>query len=194
MKDSYYDELRLDRELAEKGKVFLFGEIEYTGVERVFKLLDIAEESDSDTVRMYISSYGGDLFASLSLYERLNTLKKPVVCVGMGGCFSGAATVLQSGDMRLMGDTGWLMLHEIQGEFSGGVTEHEEQLQVSKKLMEVVAEILSSKSKLSKEQVLEMIKKREKWIKAEEALELGLVDGLLPSGKGLDIKRKRRKR
>lgn len=194
MKSDYYDELRLDRELADRGKIYLFGEIEYSSVERMFKLLDIANEGDAETIRVYISSYGGDLFASLAVYDRLRTMSKPVVTVGMGGCFSGAAVVLQGGDVRLLSDDGWLMLHEIQNEVSGGVTEHEEQVEVSRRLLDVVAGILSSRSKVGKDQVLEMIRKREKWIKGEEALSLGFVDGLLPSGKGLENPKKKVKK
>ncbi|MDW7974904.1 MAG: ATP-dependent Clp protease proteolytic subunit [Sulfolobales archaeon] len=192
---TYYDDFKLDHDLAKRGKVFLFGTIDHEKAERICKVVELAVMSNVESVRLYISCEGGDLFYGMSIYEVLRAVPVPVVTFAVGGCFSAAALVLQAGDVRIMSDRSWLMLHEFyQDYFRGTVTEFEEALEVNRKILDDMIQALVERSKVTAEWLKERIKKRDFWLRSSEAYDMGFVDMLVPSGRGLESLKKLKKK
>ena len=84
--------------LLENRIVFLQGEI-YTGNanELVMKLLYLQSENRKKDIHFYMNSPGGDVIATLAIYDVMQILTCPVATYCVGQCASGAAVLLCGG-------------------------------------------------------------------------------------------------
>ena len=84
--------------LLENRIVFLQGEI-HTGNanEVVMKLLYLQSENKRKDINFYINSPGGDVIATLAIYDVMQILNCPVATFCVGQAASGAAVLLAGG-------------------------------------------------------------------------------------------------
>src|SRR4026208_1231251 len=84
--------------LLENRIVFLQGEI-YTGNanEVVMKLLYLQSETRRKDIHFYVNSPGGDVAATLAIYDTMQILSCPVCTYCVGQAASGAAVLLAGG-------------------------------------------------------------------------------------------------
>ncbi len=78
-------------------RVFI-GDIDATSVDYAIKGLYLMEtESTERPCEMFISSYGGEVYDALALYDVMNTLKCPIHTFSYGKCMSAAPLLLAAG-------------------------------------------------------------------------------------------------
>src|SRR6476469_6488181 len=108
IKDSYsYQNYQRQRQLTlgdlllENRIVFLQGEI-YTGNanEVVMKLLYLQSENRRKDIHFYVNSPGGDVAATLAIYDTMQMLSCPVCTYCVGKAASGAAVLLAASKGR----------------------------------------------------------------------------------------------
>ncbi len=174
-------QLTLGDLLLENRIVFLQGEI-YTGNanEVVMKLLYLQSENRRKDIHFYLNSPGGDVVATMAIYDTMQVLTCPVATYCVGQAASGAAVLLAGGTKgkRHALPHARVMLHQPYGGVSGQVSDIEIQAKEILRNREMLNEILAKHS--GKE-----IKKiagdtdRDFFLSAEEAKEYGLVDEIL---------------
>src|SRR5204862_4724845 len=95
--------------------VFLQGEI-YTGNanEVVMKLLYLQSENRRKDVHFYLNSPGGDVAATLAIYDTMQMLSCPICTYCVGQAASGAAVLLAGGSKgkRFALPNSRVMLHQ----------------------------------------------------------------------------------
>lgn len=130
-------------------------------------------------ITIVFNSPGGGVFEGLALYDFLRDLrsrghKLTTKSVGMAASMGGV--LLQAGDERIMGPNAYMLIHEVSSGSMGKVSEMEDALEFTNRLQEKLLDILSERSSLTKAQIKRKWKKKDWWLDAQEALELGFID------------------
>jgi ATP-dependent Clp protease, protease subunit len=167
--------------LLENRIVFLQGEI-YTGNanEVVMKLLYLQSENRRKDIHFYLNSPGGDVVATLAIYDTMQILSCPVATYCVGQAASGAAVLLAGGSKgkRFALPHARVMLHQPYGGVSGQVSDIEIQALEILRNRQMLNEILA----LHTGKELSIIAKdtdRDFFLGAKEAKDYGLVDDIL---------------
>lgn len=174
-------QLTLGDLLLENRIVFLQGEV-YTGNanEVVMKLLYLQSENRRKDIHFYLNSPGGDVVATLAIYDTMQILSCPVSTYCVGQAASGAAVLLTGGTKgkRFALPHARVMLHQPYGGVGGQISDIEIQANEILRNREMLNEILARHSG----QDIDRIAKdtdRDFFLSAEEAKEYGLVDEIL---------------
>lgn len=167
--------------LLENRIVFLQGEI-HTGNanELVMKLLYLQSENRRKDIHFYINSPGGDVVATLAIYDTMQILSCPIATYCVGQAASGAAVLLAGGTQgkRYCLANSRVMVHQPAGGVSGQVSDIEIQKNEILRYRELLNGILASHCGKTPEQIAED-SDRDFFLTAEAAKEYGLVDELL---------------
>jgi len=130
-------------------------------------------------ITLHISSGGGDAYASLALFDTLRTLSAQghhVTTIIRGFAASGAGVIAQAGDLRLIGAESFLHIHEAGSGIMGKAAEVKDEALALEQMSRKMADIYASRSSLSADDIYARFERREWWITAAHALELGFAD------------------
>jgi ATP-dependent Clp protease protease subunit len=174
-------QLTLGDLLLENRIIFLQGEI-YTGNanEIVMKLLYLQSENRKKDIHFYINSPGGDVVATLAIYDTMQVLTCPIATYCVGQAASGAAVLLCGGTKgkRFALPNARVMMHQPFGGVSGQISDIEIQTNEILRYREVLNQIIAKHTG----QPIEKIAKdtdRDFFLSADEAKTYGVVDGTL---------------
>jgi ATP-dependent Clp protease, protease subunit len=174
-------QLTLGDLLLENRIVFLQGEI-YSGNanELVMKLLYLQSENRRKDIHFYLNSPGGDVSATLAVYDTMQILSCPVATYCVGQAASGAAVLLAGGSKgkRYALPNSRVMLHQPYGGVQGQISDIEIQATEILRYREVLNKILAKHTG----QPIERIAKdtdRDFFLGADDAKAYGLVDDVL---------------
>lgn len=169
--------------LLENRIVFLQGEI-YAGNanELVMKLLYLQKENRKKDIHFYMNSPGGDVIATLAIYDVMQIISCPVATYCVGQCASGAAVLLAGGSKgkRFALPHSRVMIHQPHGGVSGQVSDIEIQANEILRNRELLNDILASHTGKTSDQIAQDIE-RDFFMTAEAAKEYGLVDEITKS-------------
>lgn len=164
--------------LLENRIVFLQGEI-YTGNanELVMKLLYLQSENRKKDIHFYINSPGGDVIATLAIYDTMQILSCPVATYCVGHAMSGAAILLAGGTKgkRSALPNSRVMVHQPHGGVGGQVSDIEIQAREILRYRDVLNQILAKHTGKPIDEIVRDMD-RDFFLSADEAKEYGLVD------------------
>ena len=164
--------------LLENRIVFLQGEI-HTGNanEVVMKLLYLQSENRRKDVHFYLNSPGGDVVATLAIYDVMQILACPVATYCVGQAASGAAVLLAGGTKgkRFALEHSRVMMHQPYGGVGGQVSDIEIQADEILRNREVLNGILAKHTGKPVDQLAKDTD-RDFFLTAEEAKAYGVVD------------------
>jgi ATP-dependent Clp protease, protease subunit len=167
--------------LLENRIVFLQGEI-YTGNanEVVMKLLYLQSENRRKDIHFYINSPGGDVVATLAIYDTMQMLSCPVATYCVGQAASGGAILLAGGSRgkRYCLPHSRVMVHQPYGGVGGQISDIEIQANEILRNREQLNEILAHHTGKPVEQIAKDTD-RDFFLTAEAAKAYGLVDEIL---------------
>src|SRR3954469_8429759 len=174
-------QLTLGDLLLENRIVFLQGEI-YVGNanEVVMKLLYLQSENRRKEIHFYINSPGGDVAATLAVYDTMQILSCPVATYCVGQAASGAAVLLAGGakGKRHILPNARVMLHQPYGGVQGQISDIEIQANEILRYREVLNQILAKHTGQPLERIATDTD-RDFFLGADEAKKYGLVDDVL---------------
>ena len=155
----------------------------YIGVDEFLE--DLEAIKDKDNIVVHINSGGGDLYAGLTIYNRLKTVKGTVTTINDGLAASAASLIFQAGDVRKMNAGSNLMAHGVAG-FLFGYYNIDDLKQLvtqfkahNKAIVNVYAEAMGVTYDEAKSFV-----EGETWLTGEEAVNKGLADEVITDGDG----------
>jgi len=167
--------------LLENRIVFLQGEIHSGNAnDLVMKLLYLQSENRRKDIHFYLNSPGGDVVATLAIYDTMQILSCPVATYCVGQAASGAAVLLCGGTKgkRFTLPHARVMLHQPYGGVGGQVSDIEIQANEILRNREVLNQILVDHSGQSIEKIRKDTE-RDFFLSAAEAKAYGLVDEIL---------------
>jgi ATP-dependent Clp protease protease subunit len=186
-------QLTLGDLLLENRIIFLQGEI-HTGNanEIVMKLLYLQSENRRKEIHFYLNSPGGDVVATLAIYDTMQILSCPVATYCVGQAASGAAVLLAGGTKgkRYALPNARVMMHQPYGGVSGQISDIEIQAAEIMRARDVLNDILAMHTGQPKERIVKDTD-RDFFLGAQESKDYGLVDEVLkkaPAPAGDEIK------
>lgn len=161
--------------------IFLGEEVDHhTANLVVAQLLHLAYEDPKKDIFFYINSPGGSVSDGLAIYDTMNHIKPDVQTIGIGMQASMGAFLLSSGTKgkRFMLPSARAMLHQPSSGTEGVITDMEISLRESLRVKDLTTEILAKNTgqKLAK---IKTDLERDFWMNAKQAVEYGLVDGII---------------
>ena len=148
----------------------------------VAQLLFLESEDPDKEISLYINSPGGSITDGMAIVDTINYIKCPVttICVGMAA--SMGAVLLASGakGKRFATPNAEILIHQplISGGLSGQTTEIKIHAEHMVRTREKLNKLLSERTGQSLE-TIEKDTERDNYMTAQEALEYGLIDGIL---------------
>ncbi len=164
--------------------IFLAEDVNSTSASLVVAQLLFLESEDPDKeINFYINSPGGSITDGMAIVDTINYIKCPVstICVGMAA--SMGAVLLASGakGKRYATPNSEILIHQPLiggGGLSGQTTEIKIHADHLVKTREKLNKILADRTGQSLEKIMQDTE-RDNYMSAEEALEYGLIDGIL---------------
>ncbi len=135
----------------------------------------------SDPIHFYINSPGGAVIDGLSVIDTMKNLSCDVYTYGLGMQASMGSLLLVNGKKghRMIYRNSYVMIHSILSGYQGKLPDMEESLKFTQKLKAVITESYLSNTKLSAEELESIYRSPDRWIDSEEALAMGIVDGII---------------
>ncbi len=174
-------QLTLGDLLLENRIVFLQGDI-HTGNANdvVMKLLYLQSENRRKDIHFYINSPGGEVIATLAIYDTMQILSCPVATYCVGQAASGAAILLAGGTKgkRYCLPHSRVMVHQPAGGVSGQISDIEIQATEILRYRDLLNGILAQHTGKNMDQIAKD-SDRDFFLTAQAAKEYGLVDEIL---------------
>lgn len=164
----------------EARKFPFFGDVEPGNVSRCIQTLDMwSRRNPGEEMQIIFSTYGGNVIAGLALYDFIGELRgrgHKVTTKALSVAASMGAILLQAGDERVATKHTMIMLHEGSAAMSGSRGEVEDQQKLWDKLSKKFELIACERSGMTLRKYRALTKRKDAWLDATEALELGLID------------------
>lgn len=164
--------------------IFLGEDVNATSASLVIAQLLFLESEDPDKeIFLYINSPGGSITDGMGIVDTMNYIKCPVttICVGLAASFG--AVLLANGEKgkRYATPNSEILIHQPLiggGGISGQTTEIKIHADHMVRTREKLNKLLSEKTGQPIE-VIERDTERDHYMTAQEALEYGLIDGIM---------------
>lgn len=151
-------------------------------------LLLLNTENSDEPISFYINSPGGQVEAFFAIYDMMQLINAPIKTVGIGEASSAAAILLAAGTkgMRYATQNCNVMIHQIQimGHSEGSGTDVENEAKEIKRIKKRLTETLARHVGKSYRKVFNDCE-IDKYMSAGEALEYGIVDGIIQPKKAI---------
>ncbi|RDL41098.1 uncharacterized protein BP5553_01077 [Venustampulla echinocandica] len=163
--------------------VCLNGEVNETvSAAVVAQLLYLESDNPDKAITLYINSPGGSVTAGLAIYDTMSYIRSPVSTVCVGQAASMGSLLLCGGEKgkRFCLPHSSVMVHQPSGGYFGQASDiaihATEILRVRKQLNQIYMKHLTKPHLLDD---IERLMERDKFLSANEALEMGIVDEIL---------------
>lgn len=147
------------------------------------QLLFLESTDASKDIQIYINSPGGSVYAGLGIYDTMQFIKPDVATICTGMAASMAAVLLCAGQKgKRSGLThSRVMIHQPMGGAQGQASDIEITAREIMTLKEELYNIIAKHSGQTYDKVFED-SDRDYWMKADAALEYGMIDEILSRG------------
>jgi len=174
---------KLERYFFDRREVYLWGVVDdKSAKEVVSKFLLLDADKPGEEIKFYINSPGGVVTSGMVMYDTMRMMKSPVSTICMGLAASMGSILLSGGvkGKRFIYPHGEVMIHQpsLGGYIRGVSADLEIQAVQTKKVKEIGAKILAQNCGKTMEQVMKDFD-RDYWMDAKEAIDYGIVDGIV---------------
>ncbi len=141
------------------------------------KLLNMQNEYSVDNLKIYlhINSFGGSVFAGLSIIDTIIGNSVPVVSIVEGSAASAATLISVVCSERIIRPNSFMLIHQISSGFWGKMEEIKDEVINLKKLTKKLKGIYRQHTTIEKDSLKSLLK-RDLWLDSAECLNHGLVD------------------
>jgi ATP-dependent Clp protease, protease subunit len=171
-----------NKKFLEQRKIFFWGAVyDNSAKEIVNKLLYLDAVKPGEEIKLYINSPGGVVTSGMVIYDTMKMISSPVSTICMGMAASMGSILLSGGvkGKRFIFPHGEVMIHQPgMGGAQGTSADLEIIANQIDKTKKISAKILADNCGKSFEQVMKDFD-RDYWMDAKEAVEYGIVDGIL---------------
>lgn len=162
--------------------IFIDGEINDMSADLVVaQILFLDSQNSEKDISLYINSPGGSVTAGLAIYDTIQSIKCNTQTICLGQAASMAAILLASGTpgKRFALPSSRVMIHQPWGGAQGQSTDISIQAKEIIRLKRLTIDYFASHTGKAAD-VVEADMERDFYMSAQEALEYGIVDQILP--------------
>lgn len=139
----------------------------------------IEAEANYKKIDVRINSNGGEVYAGIAIFNAFRNSKADITIYIDGIAASMASVIALCGKPVHMSKYARLMLHSVSGGVYGNKKDIQECLSEIEDLEDTLCDMYASRINKSKEEIkAAYFDGKDHWIKAQEALDLGLIDGI----------------
>ena len=191
--DDYVDDIEVTC-IEDQRIIMLTGEIDERKAQQFIRyLVLLSSQNPAEHITIYISTYGGDMYEMNAMYDAMCLAKCPIHTIGIGKVMSAGVLLLAAGDRRSIAEHTSIMMHQVNTEVYGTVTDLSIEVKHTKALQDTMYKLYSKYTGKPIKQ-LETDLKSDNYLTAQEALDYGLVDEIMSSTTQLTKIKKRRRR
>lgn len=129
-------------------------------------------------IKLFINSFGGDVYNGLSLVDVIKQSKTPVHTISIGSSMSMGFWIYLAGHKRFVGENTTLMFHDITTWIWDKTANVKQELNEVLRLQKIICNEIVSTSMVKQETLDDYINRKAEWyIPADEAINLKLADG-----------------
>ena len=170
------------QEKGRKVSLLLYGEIgkaeQVDPANIVSQLMDLSNKFDE--VDIHINSNGGDVFSGIAIYNALRLSEVTIKIYIDGIAASIAGVIALCGKPLYMSQYSKLMIHSVSGGIYGNKIDLQDAINTIESLEDIIIEMISGRCKKNKAELKNLyFDGKDHWISASEALDMGLIDGIL---------------
>lgn len=165
--------------------VFIDGEIEDASADLVVaQMLYLESENADKDISLYINSRGGSVMAGLAIYDTMQYVKCDIQTICMGQACSMAAMILAGGTAgkRYILPSARVVIHQPLGGVQGQESDIAIHAKEILRLKKLLTQYFVDNTKQSYEKIAKDME-RDFCMTAQEALEYGIVDKVMPRRK-----------
>jgi ATP-dependent protease ClpP protease subunit len=144
-------------------------------------LLVQAENSGEKKAQLRISSGGGNWLDAQNIYAMIQSSTLSFDTYNDGLAASSASLLLMAGRKRYMAEHARLMIHNCSSPAYGKVADLQDAITQQVHINESLAVIYQKRTGLPLERIQEMMNSGDYWMSAQQALELGFIDVIVPT-------------
>ena len=162
--------------------VFLAGEVNRESMDTIVAQLLYLDSVDKRDINIYVNSPGGDVYSGLELISVMDYIKSDVSTTVLGLAASMGAAISTSGEKgkRYALPYSRYMIHQPLSNFGySKYTDSRIALEEMESVREDLYNILSEKSGNDFDKIVELCEHGDKWMKPEQAIELGFIDDII---------------
>ena len=157
-----------DRAIARVHEFYLSGTIE--SADQYVEWFDtIRHAGENDVVKVYINSYGGDLFTAIQFMRALGETSATVAVSVEGACMSAATIIFLMGDAFEVSNHSMFMFHNYSGGTFGKGGEMLDQLQHERAWSEKLLRDIYSDF-LTEKEITSMLDNKDLWMDGDEVV------------------------
>ena len=136
-------------------------------------------EALTGKVDVRINSNGGEVYSGIAIFNALKNSKADITIYVDGIAASMASVIALCGKPVQMSRYARLMLHSVQGSCYGNKDEMKNCIREIEALEDTLCEMYATRMGKAKDEIRAMyFDGRDHWLRADEALSLGLIDGI----------------
>lgn len=171
---------KIDNAHIEQRKVFIWGMVSDKTAQHCVDRLLYLDSLSNEEITFIINSPGGYVTSGFSIYDTMQQIKSPVSTVCSGLAASMGSLLLSGGEKgrRFIQKHGRVMIHQPSGGARGTSADIEITANEILKTKELSAQILADNCGQSFEKIMKDFN-RDYWLGADEAVEYGIVDGII---------------
>lgn len=164
--------------------LLLYGEISDEGGNGKIASRDVVNElmyldGNYENLNIRINSVGGDVYPGIAIFNAIRQCRSNVTIYIDGIAGSIAGVIALCGKRVEMSRYARMMLHNVSGGCFGNKKDLQDMISTIESLEDTIAEIIGTRSGKDKEEVKNIyFDGTDHWLKADEALEQGLIDAI----------------
>ena len=159
--------------------VFLSGDVTPDAMDVIVAQLLYLDSVDNRDINLYINSGGGDCYSGMELVSVMNFVNSNVSTTVLGLAASMGAVIASNGEKgkRYALPYSRFMIHQPSRSFGRATfTDSKIHLQEMESIRNDLYEVLAKNSGNNVETIIKMCENGDKWMKTDEAIELGFLD------------------
>jgi ATP-dependent Clp endopeptidase proteolytic subunit ClpP len=126
-------------------------------------------------IYLHINSFGGSVFAGLSIIDTIISNKIPIISIVEGSAASAATLISVVCSERIIRPNSFMLIHQLSSGFWGKMEEIKDEFINLKKLTKKIKGIYKEHTLIEKDQLKDLLK-RDLWLDSNECLKYGLVN------------------
>lgn len=181
-----YFGINLDTADANESTDFTMSSVEYA----IRAMHRMENDAPNKPIEIHMSSYGGDIYSMLRLYDTITTSSCQIKFYGGGAIMSSATFIMAACDERYLYRNTTIMVHELSASNDGKHTDIQVNATEDRRLMKILYNLYAENSRMPIE-FWEDICQRDVYMSASEAVSLGLADSIIEPKKRGNLRKKR---
>jgi ATP-dependent Clp protease protease subunit len=135
------------------------------------------QKDSKDPIRITLSSYGGDVYSGLEIYDSIRESKAPIHIHAMGKIMSAGLLIFLAADSRSASKNTTFMAHSVSTGMEGKLKDLEIDVIETKRLNDKILNILTERTKKPKKLWYRLTLSHNMYFDYDKAVEMGVLKG-----------------